>query len=85
MTIKEAVFKISKKIDPFWTNRVQSMLVHSCISKKGAFHQDISGIRVCKEWPRKGSITCTRGDGAKVRLYMTRRDGFKIKITRSTA
>ena len=81
MTIPQAVSKIVSKIDPFWTSRVQSMLSHSCISRSGAFHADVSNLRVNPEWPRKGSITLTRGDGKRVRLYMTKRDGFKIKIS----
>jgi len=81
MDITEATTKITTKIGTFWTSRVQSMLVHGCISKKGAFPLDISELRVSKAWPRKGSITCTRGDGAKVRLYMTKRDGFKVRVT----
>ena len=80
MTIPQALNKITSKIDPFWTGRVQSMLSHSCISRRGSFHAEVSNLRVNPEWPRKGSITLTRGDGKRVRLYMTKRDGFKIKV-----
>ena len=81
MTIPEALTKIISKIDPFWTDRVWSMLTHSCVSRNGAFHSEVSNLRVNPEWPSRGSITMIRGDGKRVRLYMTKRDGFKIKIT----
>mgnify|MGYP003124765960 CR=1 len=80
MTLPQAVSNITSKIDPFWADRVHSMLVSSCICKRGSFPAEISNLRVNPDWPRKGSITLTRGDKNRVRLYMTKRDGFKISI-----
>ena len=79
LTIPQAVVRITSKIDPFWTDRVHSMLVHSSISRKGAFHPESRNLRVNPEWPSKGSISFNRGDGKRVRLYMKNRT-FKVDV-----
>jgi len=80
MTFDKALSTILKRVGPFWEGRIHSMLVASCICKRGSFPCEITGLRVNPDWPRKGSITLTRGDGNRVRFYMTKRDGFKITI-----
>ena len=79
LTIPQALSRITSKIDPFWADRVHSMLVHSTVSRKGAFHPEIHSLRVNPEWPSKGSISFNRGDGKRVRLYMANRK-FKIAV-----
>ena len=80
LTIPAAVNRITDKVGAFWADRVQSMLVHGCVSRKGAFHPEIRNLRVNPEWPSKGSISLTRADGKRVRLYMTKGRKFKVTV-----
>ncbi len=75
---------IAKRLaNRFWAGRAADMVRHTCLrgAKDGstaiADHR-VKVDRVAGEWPRSGSITLTRDDGKRFRLYMTRRDGFKI-------
>lgn len=83
-THNEATALIAKRLTfPRWQDRANDMLRHVCKrpasdgSTAIADHR-VKVERVAKGWPASGSIIVKRDDGKRFRLYMTRRDGFKI-------
>lgn len=70
--------------DPFFSGRIRDMAQHAAITHgtpNGDNHKlGFTGIRVANDWPRRGSITLTREDGAKFRLHMT---GNQFRVDRS--
>jgi hypothetical protein len=82
-THEDATALVAKRLEyDFWASRASDMIKHVCLrrSKDGstpiADHR-VKVDRVASGWPRNGSITLTRDDGQRFRLYMTQ-NSFKI-------
>ena len=63
---------LDRGVEEFWTNRLWTMTRHA-MCETGHPNGDhtlsaVVGMRVCKDWPYRGSITLTLENGKKKRL-----------------
>jgi hypothetical protein len=75
MRTSDAEAVIMAKVERFWQDRAIDMFREMTRSNKAT--TTVSGLRIAKGWPARGSITFTRdADAKKVRLYLTKK-GFR--------
>ena len=70
------------------TDRIEEMTRHACVQPKlmsgctVGFPCKAHSLRVCPDWPLRGSITFTReSDNRRCRLYLTSGGKWRIRIT----
>lgn len=70
MTKSQAETMIANKVNAAWADKAVELFRELTFSM--SVYTTVSGLRICGDWPHRGSITFTRDvDGKKCRLYMT--------------
>jgi hypothetical protein len=64
---------LDRGVNGYWDDRIRSMIRHA-MCETGHPNGDhtlsaVVGMRVCKDWPYRGSITLTLENGKKKRLF----------------